>query len=355
MELAMDATDRHLLNRIQEDFPLVAEPYGALAAALGTTETEVIDRIKRLRVDGIVRQISAIFDTRALGYQSTLVAMRLPPERLEEGAAVVSAHPGVSHNYARQHHFNLWFTLAVPPGQDAADATRALGARAGALEVRLLPTLRLFKIGVRLDITGDRAPDAEERAPVYGGAAAERSRGTPLASRDIAFIRQLQRDLALVPRPFDPYCTALGCDLDTLFGWCAQMTAAGKMRRFAAVLRHQRAGFVSNAMGVWRVPPERVEEVGPVMAGFAAVSHCYERPVYPDFPYNLYTMVHGRTPAEVRTTLDAIADRTGITEHAYLWSSREFKKERVVYFAEDDADPGKVAPTAAGIGPSGAY
>lgn len=350
----MDPEDRGLLNRIQEDFPLVQEPYQALGEALGLTAADVMERIARLRRDGVIRQISAIFDTRALGYRSTLVAMRLPPEHLEAGAAIVSAHPGVSHNYARQHHFNLWFTLAVPPGQDPAVATEALGARAGALEVRLLPTLRLFKIGVRLDITGERPPDAQERAPVYGGARAERAGALPLTPRDIAYIRQLQRDLPLAPQPFSGYCLALGCSPEALFAWCAEMTAVGKMRRFAAVLRHQRAGFVSNAMGVWKVPPERVAEVGPVMAGFAAVSHCYERPVYPDFPYNLYTMVHGRTPADVRATLDAIADRTGITEHAYLWSSREFKKERVVYFEEEADGVAEAAPTAAGIGASGA-
>ncbi len=354
MELQLDETDRRLLNRIQEDFPLCPEPYGALGAALGLEGGEVVGRIARLRQAGIIRQISAIFDTRALGYQSTLVAMRLPPERLEEGAAVVSAHPGVSHNYARQHHFNLWFTLAVPPGQDPVRATQTLGERAGALDVRMLPTLRLFKIGVRLDVTGERAPDAEERARVYGGPQVDAAHRTPLAPRDVAFIRLLQRDLALEARPFDPYAQALGCELDELFAWCAQMTAAGKMRRFAAVLRHQRAGFVSNAMGVWRVPPERVAEVGPIMASFAAVSHCYERPVYPDFPYNLYTMVHGRTPAEVRATLDAIAARTGIDEHAYLWSSREFKKERVVYFEEESTTDGGATPTAAGIATRGA-
>ena len=353
MEIQLDETDRRLLNRIQEDFPLCPEPYGALGAALGLGAAEVLARIARLREAGIIRQISAIFDTRALGYRSTLVAMRLPPERLEAGAAVVSAHPGVSHNYARQHHFNLWFTLAVPPGQDPVLATRALGARAGALDVRLLPTLRLFKIGVRLDVTGARAPDALEQARVYGGREVDAAQRTPLAPRDIAYIRQLQRDLALEARPFDQYAQALGCDLAELFDWCAQMTAVGRMRRFAAVLRHQRAGFVSNAMGVWRVPAERVDEVGPVMAGFAAVSHCYERPVYPDFPYNLYTMVHGRTPADVRATLDAIAARTGISDHAYLWSSREFKKERVVYFEEESPSDG-AAPPAAGIATRGA-
>ncbi len=333
----MDALDKRLLNRIQEDFPLVPTPFAALGQDLGVSEAEVLARVARLRQARIVRQISAIFDTRALGYQSTLVAMELDPARLEEAARTISDHPGVSHNYARQHRFNLWFTLAVPPGQDVVQAAQALGARVGALQTRVLPTLRLFKIGVRLDVAGERTPSTQERGPVYGGEQAARAASVPLSPRDVAFIRQLQRDLPQLSRPFDGYAAALGCDLVGLFAWCRDMTEAGKLRRFAAVLRHQNAGFVSNAMGVWRVPPERVAEVGPVMASFAAVSHCYERPVYPDFPYNLYTMVHGRTRRECLETLEAIAARTGVSEHQYLWSSHEFKKERILYFEEGPA------------------
>jgi DNA-binding Lrp family transcriptional regulator len=335
----LDDLDRRLLNRIQEDFPLAAEPYAALAAALGTEPEDVLARIERLRRARVIRQISAIFDTRALGYRSTLVAMRLPPEGLEAGARRISEHPGVSHNYARQHEYNLWFTLAVPPWQDVAAVAEALGREVGALRTRVLPTLRLFKIGVRLDVAGERAPDAQERGRVYAGRDVERAQAVPLTPRDIAMIRELQRDLPGVPRPFLPACTRLGCDEAELFAWCAAMQACGRMRRFAAVLRHQNAGFVSNAMGVWRVPAERVDEVGPLMASFAAVSHCYERPTYPDFPYNVYTMVHGRSREECLQTLEAIAARTGIAEHAYLWSSREFKKERVLYFLEDEVPP----------------
>ena len=343
----LDELDRRLLNRIQEDFPLVPEPYSALGAALSTSEQDVLARIRRLRASAVVRQISAIFDTRALGYHSTLVAMQFPPERLEEAAALISAHPGVSHNYARKHEYNLWFTLAVPPWQDVEEATHRLGRRAGALVTRVLPTLKLFKIGVRLDVAGERQPESQEQQRVYAAADVERGKARPLTARDIAFIRELQKDLPHVRRPFDGCAEALGCSLDDVFDWCAAMTECGKMRRFSAVLRHQNAGFVSNAMGVWKVPPERVEEIGPLMASFAAVSHCYQRPVYPDFPYNVYTMVHGRNREECLRTLEAIAERTGVEERQYLWSSKEFKKERVLYFLEEEL-PAELAEVAGG-------
>lgn len=347
-QASLDSCDRSLLNRIQEDFPLVAEPYTALGVGLGLTGEEVLARLHRLRQERVVRQISAIFDTRALGYHSTLVAMQLPPERLEEAATLISAHPGVSHNYARKHEYNLWFTLAVPPWQDVAEAAERLGARVGARVTRVLPTLKLFKIGVRLDVAGERTPESVEANRVYAAADLRRGQAVPLDARDIAFIRELQRDLPEVPRPFDPYARSLGCSLEDIFSWCGAMIACGKMRRFSAVLRHQNAGFVSNAMGVWRVPPERIEEVGPQMASFAAVSHCYQRPVYPDFPYNLYTMVHGRTREECLRTLEAIARSTGVEEHQFLWSSREFKKERVLYFLEEEL-PKEWASASAGV------
>jgi len=336
---SLDDMDRRLLNRMQEDFPLVAQPYAALGQALGIPEEDVLARIARLRQERIVRQISAIFDTRALGYHSTLVAMQFSPDRLDAAAALISAHPGVSHNYERKHRYNLWFTLAVPPWQDVEEAAVRLGERAGALVTRVLPTLRLFKIGVRLDVAGDRAPEAQEQNRVYAAADVEKGSAVPLSPRDVAFIRELQKDLPHMPQPFDGYAHTLGVSLDELFLWCAGMTECGKMRRFSAVLRHQNAGFVSNAMGVWKVPPERLGEVGPVMASFASVSHCYQRPVYPDFPYNVYTMVHGRTREECVRTLDAIAARTGVEERQYLWSSREFKKERVLYFLEEELPP----------------
>ncbi len=335
----LDELDRLLLNRIQEDFPLEERPYAALGAALGTAEDDVRARLARLRQVRVVRQISAIFDTRALGYHSTLVAMEFPPEGLEEAAALISAHPGVSHNYARQHRYNLWFTLAVPPWQDVEQAALRLGERAGARATRVLPTLKLFKIGVRLDVAGERQPESREQARVYAAADVARGSAVPLSARDIAFIRELQKDLPHTPRPFDDYAAALGVRTDEVFRWCAGMIGCGKMRRFSAVLRHQNAGFVSNAMGVWKVPTARVDQVGSEMASFAAVSHCYQRPVYPDFPYNVYTMVHGRTREECLRTLEAIAAQTGVAECQYLWSSREFKKERVLYFLEEELPP----------------
>ncbi|HEY8742605.1 MAG TPA: Lrp/AsnC family transcriptional regulator, partial [Chloroflexota bacterium] len=152
----VDEVDGQLLNRIQGDFPLVAQPFSVLGDWLGLTEGDVIARVARMKRDLIVRQISAIFDTRQLGYKSSLVAMQVPGDRVDQAGEIINQHPGVSHNYRRNHAYNLWFTIAVPPSVDIARTVELIGVDAQATATRLMPTLRLFKIGVDLDMTGER-------------------------------------------------------------------------------------------------------------------------------------------------------------------------------------------------------
>src|SRR5436305_3895561 len=156
----LEDADRELLNAVQWDFPLEPRPYAVLAERLGIEEADVRARVARVKELGVLRQLSAIFDTRALGYQSALVAAKVDPDRVDEAAAVISEHPGVSHNYKRNHAYNLWYTLAVPPGDDIDEHLAVLHHDSGSLVTRKLPTLQLYKIGVKLDMTGATAADA---------------------------------------------------------------------------------------------------------------------------------------------------------------------------------------------------
>ena len=330
----MDAADRTLCDRIQNEFPVVERPYAAVGEALGMSEDEVLERIRRLRGEGIVRQISAIFDTRKLGYRSLLVAARTAPERADEAAAVISSHPGVTHNYERRHEFNIWFTLGVPPtSRLGLDRTvELLGELAGVDAIRPLPALRFFKIGVDLDMVGGRDPAAKRTR-------AEPVRPAPppdeIPERDIAAIRALQADLRPLPEPFAAPAERHGFTVPELLEAAAALQQTGQMRRFAAVLHHRAAGFTANGMGVWKVPDERVEEVGLLMAAYRGVSHCYQRPTYPDWPYNLFSMTHGRDREECEAVLAAIAEETGLDDRIVLYSTKEWKKTRLVYFSPD--------------------
>jgi DNA-binding Lrp family transcriptional regulator len=331
----IEALDQRLLNAAQTAFPLCAQPWAALGEGLGLSETDVIRRLQALKQRRILRQVSAIFDSKALGYRGALVAARAEPARLEACAAVVSAHPGVSHNYQRENEFNLWFTLAAAPGTDLDAEADRLGAAAGLSRWKVLPALRTFRIGVSFDLESGQARALAPQSGVRPGAPA------PLTEADKAAVRVLQVDLPLTARPFDAAAAALGWDLEQLFDWMAEAGRRGWLRRFAAVLRHREAGFGEGGMGVWCVPEARVAEVGAAFAADPAVTHCYERPRFEGWPYNVFTMVHGTDREDCLRVLGALGRRVeGWTESAVLFSVREFKKERGRYFLEAPAVAG---------------
>lgn len=332
----MDQHDKQLLNAMQAEIPLTSRPFQALGAPLDLAEGEVIDRIGALKRQRLVRQIGGIFDTRSLGYRSSLVAMRVAPRRLDAAAAVVNDHPGVSHNYKRNHAFNLWFTVAVPPGSDLEWTVGRLHELAGGESTRILPTLKLFKIGVQLDMEGKTGATRDLAAvPAYSDTRRPAAGRAGLSQADIGLIRELQEDLPLVPEPYRPMAERLGIPEADFFAGAERLRAQGYMRRMAAVLHHREAGFRANAMGVWVVPPERTDEVGGIMGSFRGVSHCYLRPTYPDWPYSIFTMVHGQKAADCQAIIDAIAEATGIAEYSLLYSRKEYKKIRLKYFTPE--------------------
>jgi DNA-binding Lrp family transcriptional regulator len=328
--------DRELLNAVQWDFPLEARPYAVLGERLGISEADTRARVGRVKAIGVLRQLSAIFDTRALGYTSALVAAKVDPDDVDDAAERLNDHPGISHNYKRNHDYNLWYTVAVPPGEDFDQHLDVLHHRSGAIVTRKLPTLQLYKIGVKLDMTGNTAANAKAEVLEH-----ERPERRPdmiapdLTDLERNTIRVVQEDLALTERPFDTYGEQLGVSGDDVLAMLAHFKERKWMRRFAAVMNHRSAGFKANAMGVWAVAEDRLDEIGPQMAGFAAVSHCYRRPTYDDWPYTVFTMVHGRSARDCEATVEAIRDECAVDEYALLWSIKEYKKVRVRYFTPE--------------------
>jgi siroheme decarboxylase len=329
----LDDLDRKLLNLMQGSFPIAPRPYRCVAELAGITETEAMSRVRRLLEKRIIRQVTPIFDTRALGYSSMLVAAKVDPEHPHRAARVINEHPGVSHNYLRNHDFNLWFTIATEPDSKLGlEGTLEVLARdAGAESVRQLPTLRLFKIRMDLEMEGDTealASAAQASEPIELDP-------QPYDELDIAVIRALQGDMPVVEEPYAPAADIVGLDHGRLLEQLSAMQERGLLRRVAAILYHRRAGFSANGMGVWKVPEERIFDVGCRMAAVRGISHCYQRPTYEDWPYSVFTMAHGRSKQECDAVLDAVAQQTGIHERATLYSSTEFKKVRLLYFTED--------------------
>jgi siroheme decarboxylase len=329
----LDELDKRLLNLLQGSFPLAPRPYAGVAELAGASEDEVLRRTRRLLDERIIREITPIFDTRVLGYKSMLVAARVDPENPWRAAKIINSHPGVSHNYLRDHDFNIWFTIATEPDSKLGlDGTlEVLERLTGAESVRQLPTLRLFKI--RMDLEMEKGTDALSAA-AEASAPAE-PEAIELSELDVAVIRAAQGPMEAVPEPFAAAAAQLGVTQERLLDHLEGMRERRALRRVAAILFHRRAGFSANGMGVWRVPQERVMELGPRMASFRGISHCYQRPTYPDWPYSLFTMAHGRSKDECDAILDSIAEDTGIEERRTLYSSTEFKKIRLLYFTDE--------------------
>ena len=298
-----DKKDRQLLDLLQSHVPLTPRPYEGLGISLGLSEEEVLRRLQRLKAEKVLRQVGAIFESSHLGYHSTLAAFRITSSLVDEVALRLNAHPGISHNYSRDHGYNLWFTLTLPQFKDLKAETGHLAEEVQARDYLYLPALSVFKIEVRLKFSEEQ----EEESPAAGTISAAVERMIPLqpcqevlalSPQQVRVVKALQIDLPLCPRPFHELAGQAGMGEEQLLEVARDFLARGVMRRFAATLHHRRAGFAFNYLVVWRVEEDRIQEMGRHLASLETVSHCYQRPTYPQWPYSLYTMLHARTLQE---------------------------------------------------------
>jgi DNA-binding Lrp family transcriptional regulator len=317
---------QEILSRIQKKFPLVERPFGTIGEELGISEDEVIAILQEEKRNNIIRQTSAIFDTKRLGYRSSLVAFKIPKEKIDAAVEIINLHPGISHNYERNHEFNIWFTLAVAPDSRLGieKTLEILAKLTEADDYIMLPTLKLFKISVKLNTTGK-----DEKKEKVKKVKHKEIELTPLHHK---IIQKAQYDIEITSEPFKKIIDELDIDYETFFSILIELQDAGIMRRFASILNHRKAGFNANAMVVWDVDEEKGEAIGEKAAAFSAVSHCYLRPKYANWPYNLFTMVHGKTTEETNGIIEEMAKEIDAKSYMPLYSSREFKKVRIEYF-----------------------
>ncbi|HEX6160698.1 MAG TPA: Lrp/AsnC family transcriptional regulator [Thermoanaerobaculia bacterium] len=308
---------------MQGEIPFVSTPFAVVGQQIDMSEKEVIKRAERMRRDGLLRQIAFQFDSRALGYRSCLVAARVTPERIDEAANVVNAHPGVTQNYRRNNDFNLWFTIAVSPLSKLGleKTVEILGGAAECDIVRPLPTLRLYK------------SSSSDGGELYSEEA--HAEYTPLTPLEIEGVRLLQRDLPLQPRPFEALARTGNITPEDLLGVAKALHKRGQIRKLTAIAIPRKAGFVASTLGVWVVPADQADAIGAKLAQHRAVSHCFLRPTYDDWPYNLYTTVHARSVDECESVIHDLAIDNGLTQRQTLFPTREYKKARLQYFSQD--------------------
>jgi siroheme decarboxylase len=324
----IDVRDREVLALLQSEVPLASTPYALVGQALDMSEKEVIKRIERLKREGVIRRICGHFDARMLGYRTCLVAARVDPERIEQSAAAINLHPAVTQNYQRNHEFNLWFTIALPPDSRLGleRTVEVLAEEAQCDATRLLPTLKLLK---------SSGADSFESSPNEAGTDGLDEERESLTESEIEMVRLLQRDLPAQPRPFDVLATAAGVSGDELLEVARTFIRRQQLRRFAALVESRKPSFSATTMGVWQVEPADIDAFGARMADFKAVSHCYLRPVYSDWRYNVFTTVHGRSVDECESVLSDIAAATGVNVRAALFPTRELKRARIAFFSAE--------------------
>jgi DNA-binding Lrp family transcriptional regulator len=320
----MTPLELKLLDDFQRDFPLVPRPYAALAQALGVTEREVIGALEGLLVRGAISRVGAVFRPGAIG-ASTLAAMAVPPERLEAVASIVSSFREVNHNYEREHRYNLWFVAAATDEAWLAATLEAIARMTGIAPIAL-PLIEEYHIDLGFPLTP---------MPVVKGAGEGESfsprkpRREALSARDRAVVAALEAGLPLVPHPYTAIARRVDIDVAEVIARIAAWQASGVIRRFGIVVRHHELGYRANAMAVWDVPDEAVARYGRALAQEASVTLAYARVRHaPDWPYNLYCMIHGADRGRVEAELRGLARRLGLTRfaHAVLFSRTRFKQ-----------------------------
>ncbi|AHF07201.1 Lrp/AsnC family transcriptional regulator [Desulfitobacterium metallireducens] len=336
----MDTVERILLNTVQTAFPVTSHPYQTLGELAGVSEEEAWQSIIRLREEGIIRRLGGVFDSHRLGYHSTLCAGKVPEAKISEVAEYLNGIPGVTHNYLRPHQYNMWFTIIASTKAEVEKILDKVRQIAGSDEVYSLPAIRLFKISVDFNFKEDDSDSdtaiSSSKAP--GAWESSQAETIEITERDKALIRLVQGDLPYSLTPFAELAKALKWTEREVLDLTQSMLERGLIRRFGVVLRHQKAGFTANAMGVWPVAEDHAEEIGAKMAEFREVSHCYQRPTLPDWPYTLFTMIHGRSVEDCQNVMERIAQATGVEDYRMLFSQAELKKSSMKYFVEAAID-----------------
>ena len=321
----MDSENKRILALLQTEFPVVARPFDALAERLSTEPEDLLACVRRLAEGGVIRRIGPVFDSRRLGYTSTLAAARVPAERLAEVAECVSRLPGVTHNYERRGDYNLWFTLTARSEKEIARTLNTLGEETG-IVFHSLPALAMYKI--RAVFGADEAtsgfPPRKESAP------------TELDDKQKQLVRALQDDVEIKAEPFASVAKRVGRPVEEVLSQIRAWIKTGLVRRFGAVLAHRRVGYRANGMAVFRLPAGRADEAGRALAERPEITHCYRRPPLPDFPYTLYAMIHGQSEEAVRSLADRLAKELNAPDHALLFSTTEFKKSYLRYFESEN-------------------
>ena len=335
MTADLGRVDRAILNAFQGGFPVVEEPFGPAAAALADhgidiTGEELLERVRQLDEEGVLTRFGALIDAEAIGGTATLVATHAPEENYDEHVELVNDHPEVAHNYEREHpHLNMWFVLSVVDEDRVPEVLAEIEAETGE-ETYNLPKQREFHVGAKFPVEGPQtqAVDCSDAGPDV--TPTDRQSLTP---EELELVLEIQGGLPITATPYADVADAIGAETEWVLSTIKRFNQEGKVRRVGAIPNHYSLGYSENGMTVWDVPDDVIEEVGPAIAEFDFVTHCYRRPRHDGvWPYNFFAMTHGRSEAESEERIQQVHDRmseywdVGEDDWDTLFSTRILKK-----------------------------
>jgi DNA-binding Lrp family transcriptional regulator len=333
MEVKLTRIQRQLCNSLQRGLPACTRPFAAIGKALGSSEDEVLHLTSELKAAGVIRRIRALLSYRTLGRTSTLITGHVPPEKLKESAEAVNSLGGVSHNYLRSHHYNLWFTLQAGSEAEISVILTDLAGRLG-VEFHSLPVVRVFKLDVRFDA------ESEGQALLEDVEAIPRQEPVKLTAEEERVLAGLAGELEVEARTFAFLCRK-GHEEKDVLRVIEGLIDKGVIRRIAAVVDHRKLGFAANVLFAGQVDAERVESAGRRLARFGIVSHCYERRTFAGWPYNLFGMMHGRSMGQIQHAVRRFVEPEGIEAFELLATEAELKKQPVRFRGTRTQDEGR--------------
>ncbi len=327
--------EKTLLNRIQKDIKITIDPLKDLADEMDISIEKFLDSINSLKNDKIIRDIVAIFSADKIGYHSSLIAFEVSKNDIEAASETITEHPGVSHNYLRDHRYNIWFTIALDSETSLEEEVSKLAQKSNANDFLILKNEKLLKIGLMLNVGNEN----ENNDNISNQA----SHNPSLVNRSITeeekkAVYLLQKDLPLTTRPFKDLIDRNNIDIDEkrLVEIGKILKKDGIMRRYSAILKHQKAGYSVNAMTAWKL--ENNDENSDTVRIFSSIpniSHLYFRTIYPGkWEHPLFAMIHAKTDDELNGIIKDLEKRSGIKDYLVLHSLKEFKKKRVTYFSD---------------------
>ncbi|EMA18906.1 siroheme decarboxylase subunit beta [Haloarcula argentinensis] len=331
----LGTVDRAVLNAFQGGFPVVERPFEPAAAALADhgvdiDADELLTRVQDLDDAGVLTRFGALINAEAIGGTATLVATHAPEDSYDEHAEMINAYPEVAHNYEREHpHLNMWFVLSVAEEGRVEEVLAEIEAETGE-ETYNLPKQQEFHVGAKFPVEGPQTQDIDcsDLGPDVTPTDSQ-----SLTADELDLVLEIQDGLPVTATPYADVADEIDADVDWVLETIKRFNAEGKVRRVGVIPNHYALGYSENGMTVWDVPDEVIDEVGPAIAEFDFVTHCYERPRHDGvWPYNFFAMTHGRSEAEsqerIQQVRDRMADHWDVSEDDWdtLFSTRILKK-----------------------------